>query len=246
MWNLIRSLLFGAQPDSARREGPANADPTRRHDSNNPQPSQPAAHVPAVLRDQIQRILATDFSTDAARELHNEAVYQTLVLLNDEIEKIRQRANGYPVNPISADVWVTGTQYAGLACALTQHFQAAGWLKREETASGLWAKATLAVTSHYHHLVGPAMLANAACHERLGNLSRAAEMYTGVVRDFAVFADEWQAEAAAQTGNDRTSLECLKTAVERMLDLGHATIEQRDLKALRAAIDDILCRPPAE
>ena len=69
-------------------------------------------------------ILSLDLATKEARELHSEQVYNALMQLNREIELVEQRANGYPANPIGADVWMAGAGHANLASALTDHFKA--------------------------------------------------------------------------------------------------------------------------
>ena len=137
-------------------------------------PVQEAGH----LRDELQRVLETDFSDQTSRERYGEWVLETLCALEEAISRVQEMARGYPERPVSADVWMTGAEYSTVARALTAHFKEAGWVQREESASGLWAKVTVAVNSHYCHLVGPAMLANADCHRRLLNTERAVELYT--------------------------------------------------------------------
>ncbi|MEZ6058028.1 MAG: hypothetical protein R3C01_15115 [Planctomycetaceae bacterium] len=170
-------------------------------------------------------------------------VLNTLRHLDAEVENVRQQANGYPANSISALVWVNGAGYGNLACALTHHFRNAGWLKREENASALWAKATLSVCSHYHHMVGPAMLANADCHDRLGNTERATLMYEGVVKDFAFIADNWLNDSDPPHDVDRLALESLQTAMERLLSRGARDLDGIDISRLQSQVLQILSRP---
>jgi hypothetical protein len=201
------------------------------------------------LKAQVTEILNLDLSSEPSRKQYSEQVFSTLQQLNTEIEKIRQLANGYPANPISASIWFSGAGYSNLAHALTEHFRAAGWLKREETASALWAKATLAVNSHYHHLVGPAMLANADCQERLGNVERAANIYVSVVKDFIFLIDDWMSETVAPIDEERIALSSLDTAVSRLLFLGEKDIETIDyteiidLNNVHSKLERILSRP---
>lgn len=220
IWNQLQELLFGR--------------------------AQPAPQPPLSFEtagQQVQPILELDLSTAAARERHSETVLQVLRLLDTEIEQVRILADGYPEKPISAAVWMNGAGYSSLARALTEHFKSAGWLHREETASALWAKATLAVNSHYHHLVGPAMLANADCHERLGNAARAAEMYSSVIKDFMSLAEAWRDDPDSPDEDDRAALACLKTAASRMEALGHETVDHQELAAVVTTVDRILSRP---
>lgn len=164
-------------------------------------------------------------------------------LLDKEIEQVRQLANGYPANPISAaDVWMAGAGYSDLARALAGHFKRAGWLQREGNACSLWAKATLSVNSHYHHLVGPAMLADADCQERLGNLVRAATLYTCVVKDFIFLAGGRFDETATPTEEDKISLRCLSTAVNRLLAQGENQVDNHELVEVQSKIESLLAR----
>lgn len=220
MWKWIRSLFGGAAPSKA----PVDFE---------------------TLRSQVENILRLDLTSDAARETNGDLVINVLRCLDTEIESVSQQANDYPANPISALVWMNGTGYGYLACALTHHFRDAGWLKHEENASALWAKAILAVCSHYHHMVGPAMIANADCHDRLGNATWATQMYGSVVKDFAFIADNCFNESEAPSDEDRLALESLQTGTERLLSRGTHELDGIDLTALQSKISSILSRPSA-
>lgn len=192
------------------------------------------------IKAEVEGIIRLDLVSEAAREANGDRVLDVLRHLDSEIESVRQQANGYPANHISALVWMNGAGYGNLARALTQHFQNAGWLKREENASALWAKATLAVCSHYHHMVGPAMIANADCHDRLGNTSCATQMYGGVVQDFAFIADELLHEGEPPSDEDRGALEPLNIAAKRLLSRGIDAVGGIDVPSLRSKISKIL------
>jgi hypothetical protein len=209
-----------------------------KESSNTPAPADFDA-----IKSQVEQVLELDLASDDSRDEHDDFVLNVLRRLDAEIEDIRQQANAYPANPISALVWMNGAGYGNLACALTGHFHNAGWLKREENASALWAKVTLAVCSHYHHMVGPAMLANADCHDRLGNGDRATEMYGGVVKDFAFLADDWANESDSPHDEDRLALESLQTAVERLLARGISELDGIDLTSIQEQTESVLSRP---
>lgn len=196
-----------------------------------------------VIKSEVDQILGLDLLSDSSREEHGEAVLNVLRRLDKEIESVRKQANGYPENPVSALVWMNGAGYGNLACALTGHFKKAGWLKLEENASALWAKATLAVCSHYPHMVGPAMLANADCHDRLGSADRATAMYGGIVKDFAFIAYDWVNETDSPHEEDRIALESLQTAVERLLIRGINDLDGIDLLSIQRQTETILKRP---
>jgi hypothetical protein len=195
-----------------------------------------------AIKSDVENVLRLDLASGAARESNRDVVIGVLKRLDIAVEAIRQQANGYPENPISAAVWLNGAGYANLACALTQHFKEAEWLEREENASMLWAKATLAVCSHYHHMVGPAMLANADCHDRLGNAERAAEMYRGVVKDFAFLVENYSADEEPPDDDNRTAIESLRAAIDRLMCRGSSELDGIDLELLREQTEAVLAR----
>jgi hypothetical protein len=84
------------------------------------------------IKGEVEAILKLDLSAESARKEHGEMVLRVLNRMLVEITTVEDRANGYPHNPIAADVWMAGVGYSNLACALTEHFKKAGWLKREE------------------------------------------------------------------------------------------------------------------
>lgn len=198
------------------------------------------------IKSEVEGILKLDLSSDIARAANSELVLSVLRHLDAAIEIVRQRANGYPANPISAAMWFDGVDYGNFADALTHHFWNVGWLEREENASALWAKAMLAVCSHYHHMVGPAMLANADCHDRLGNVDRATQMYGAVVKDFTCIVDYWANKTDMPTKENRLALESLLFATERLLSRGFQRLDEIDLLSLKLQISNILSHPSAK
>ncbi len=185
----------------------------------------------------VENLLAQDYSSRTERSAQDAQIIDALQRLDKEIEAIREQANGD--GTLSTQVWLNGVGYANLCRKLTLHLRGADWLLREENASALWAKATLAVSSHYHHLVGPAMLANADCQERLGNAARAAQMYRAVVGDFEFLVDEDRPDGPLDE-DERTAIESLRTAADRLLALGAAGNQQERLVAIRKNADSVL------
>lgn len=223
MWNWIRKVL-GAKGDADRAAGARNFE---------------------EIKAAVERILALELSTEAARREQGEFTRNILLRLDKEIESARQRAEGFPAKPIAGDVWFAGVGYSGLARDLAVHFKRAGWLEREEPASALWAKATLAVCAHYPHLVGPPILASADCHERLGDTDRAALLYKSVVKDFACLLEVAEAESGGLADEDRIALESLRQATDRLLASGETRIASVDLLSLRSRAQSLLTRPSA-
>lgn len=191
------------------------------------------------LRDDVQTILECPLDSSAEREAIDGRIMTVLETLGAEIGRIREQGKDAPgISGLSGDDWVAGIGCADQACALYEHFDGAGWTERAENASALWAQAVLAVCPHYHHMVGPAMIANARCHEALGNAVRADSMYRAVLGDFEQLVDEFEAFDAL--GNeDRAAIESLDTAIERLLALGALT-DRSNLEALRTRTQSLL------
>jgi hypothetical protein len=171
-----------------------------------------------------------------------ESAMQALKALQCECLRVRENAKDYPANPIIADVWlegaVLGVMAEGLAALLNQR----GLTDLEEKAHTLRCMAVLAVQSHYHHIVGPAMLARAECNERLGNAQLAGQICQAVVADLTQIVDEWAGTGEAPTDVDRISLECLLRAVEGVLRLRPAGTDLRAMEDLHLRCAGVLAR----
>lgn len=235
IWTRILNLF---RPADARPTGvtatPATpvAEKTSRDDA-----------IDQALADRVDALLELDVGDTRVREEHRANVFALLVDIDRRIDWVKDNANGYPNGPISGNVWFAGYRMATLAERLTGYFKTAGWLGNEANAAGLWAKATLSVCSHYHNMVGPAMLAAADCAERRGDSKDAISSYNAVVADFTWLSDEWSQETEAPPEDQRVALCCLKTAAERLIVLDAA--EERSpaqLAELIATLEAILSR----
>lgn len=192
------------------------------------------------IKPDVERLLGESFATEEDKRTNNERVVSVFERLQSEIERIKVEANGYPAATISAEVWLDGAGYAELCRKLFEHFRSADWLDREENASALWARATLAVCSHYHHLVGPAMLANADCHERLGNNDHAAAMYRAVIADFRMFLEDDYTEQSLGD-EERIAIDALKSAAHRLIEMGGSDDDdKKELEKIRAEANALL------
>ncbi|MFM7928367.1 MAG: hypothetical protein ACKO9Q_11695 [Pirellula sp.] len=195
------------------------------------------------INPKIERILSLELWSEEARQEHKEFVYRTLCELASEIEKVWNAAGDYPEGVISGNVWLTGTGYASHAKDLTKHFAKNGWLKNEANASLLWVQATMAVCSHYHDLVGPAMNANADCHRRLGDIDRAVEMWTAVVKDFGFLLEGYDQDSDGPEDDARVAIESLRESCLALQAEGKKTIDSFKLGKLVSKANDILSRP---
>lgn len=185
------------------------------------------------IQAEVQKILTIDFSSETARKSNEKQVHRAMEAIRGQIRTLDRETD-----------WLTGAGFSAMAQALTMHFGKSNWLKFEEIASELWGRAVLTVCGHYHHMVGPAMLANARCQEKLGNFDRARLAYTCVVKDFAFLVDDWisATEAPPDDDDDRMSLKCLQTSVNYLLSRGITKIDHIKLTSLKRQIDDIFAR----
>ena len=188
------------------------------------------------LQQLLRKILERDLSASGQREANTEMVYKFLNKLDQRIARL----NGfsYLETPGNAACWRDGVSYAEMAQILAQHLHNASWLKQEEIATALWAKATLQLQSHYHHVVGPAMIAWGNCHERLGNAGRAKQIYAVVIADFAWIADKWKSNMAFSE-NNLSALRCLKVALEKTLSIRTSVENASQLTTLLSKVQRI-------
>lgn len=155
---------------------------------------------------------------------------------------VRASANDYPIKPIRGDVWFQGTELAMIAEILATALKQKEWYDLEEHAHSIRCAATLAVQSHYHNFVGPAMIARADCNERLEKNEFALQLYRAVVADFSWIAEEWIDAAGPPSEEDRCSLECLATAIDRVVALQPHPPDELKLQAVLAMARKVLER----
>ena len=166
---------------------------------------------------------------------------EILAALHNKCTQVARDAGGYPDNPIRGDVWIDGASLAPVAERLAQLLRARGATDLERQAHVIRCRAVLAVQSHYHDVVGPAMLSRADCEERLGETAAALACYDAVVDDFSFIVEECEAGCDGPGRADRASLECLGEAILRR----RALSDQPVLEALGRRVAALLERAPA-
>ena len=241
MWNRLKKLFSNKSTETATEQSgrPPCAPPL--------EPAVPAEPTPPVLafdnaRPEVEAFLKLDISSAKADSEKGEQAKSVMKKMAIDIDQIERAARGNPENAIDTGLWLSGSGYGNLAQELTDRFRESGWLDHEQFASALWARSTLAVNATFHHLVGPAMLANADCQQRLGNTDRATYIYTSVFKDFVFLIATWQQNPAAPDGDDKAAIECLRTAIEKLTALGNSEVEGTDLKTTGEHVLQILER----
>lgn len=193
------------------------------------------------IRQAIQDFAQTP--VDGAAKSVQALAKQTLRTVEKACLEVKEKAGKYPENTIRADVWLDGAALGPLAGWMAQLLQERGLYHLEENAHTLRCMAVLAVQSHYHHIVGPAMLARAECNERLGNHDLAVKLYRAVIADFTWIVDEWIDETESPNEEDRESLAYLSQAIERTLALQPQAGDALDLFRILAQCKTVLAHP---
>jgi hypothetical protein len=190
----------------------------------------------------IAALDASDGDGPAARQLAETALRQLGVKggrLREQAEEESDAGGGR-----SGALYLGAVQLAELCEALAPRLRARGLLREERSACSMRAALVTRVQGHYPHLVGPAMLAEADCLERLGERDEARQRYAAVTRDFAWLVDEY-ADDETLHAESRTELESLLRAIERYQALGGPPLEGLDAAALAARTQAMLARPTA-
>lgn len=167
---------------------------------------------------QCKRILRSDVSLDS-RAKTSSLVFSALESLDDELKRLAS-------NSPNASQWFDGTGCVQQIELVTRHFHDAGWVKAEERASSIWCRLVLTVAPDYRDLVGPAMISNASCHHRMGNLKRATELWECIVRDFACNAH------LTSNGDDAIASQALVTAAVALRRQGIECVDEIRLQDL--------------
>lgn len=170
------------------------------------------------------------------------ALCDAVAAVSASVESLEILANGYPRNPIQASVWLDGVELASLAHRVALIAREKDETELEEKALSSRARATLAVQSHYHHIVGPAMLDHVDCLLRLGRPEQALENLIAVIADFTPILEESEADDEEVCQEYRCALICLKDAAELRMRLGDAE-RTPILCDLPRRVDAVLARP---
>ena len=132
----------------------------------------------------------TDSFLDVKKEnihLHMDSLNELVKSMSSVVKDIKKQSNDYPNNSINAKVWLDGFSLIESARLLYEYLNQTSLTSYTERAADLWAESTLIVCSHYHHMVGPSMIAAAEMKEKVGDLDTALIYYNAVIDDFKDF-----------------------------------------------------------
>ncbi len=153
----------------------------------------------------------------------HEELNNCLKIMEKEAKRIHAQANGYPNSTIRMDVWFDGVTLANCGEALANFLSDKDFLEEQAKATNLWVNAVLSVCSHYHHMVGPAMIANAEINERMGNSEYTEAAYSAVLQDFECILEYAEDDEYKPEGDDLVALQSLETAATRLIKLNEAS-----------------------
>jgi len=184
------------------------------------------------VNNRLEKVLASDLSklVDSKEQLD-----ELLELMENEVKRIRSQANGYPNATIAGDVWFDGAALAEHGEALANFLPEEKFLEEKAKATIIWTGAVLSVCSHYHHMVGPAMIANAKISEKMGNMDYAKGAYSAVLQDFECILEYAEEDDTKPIGEDLVAIQSLESAAKRLVELN-------DITGVNAASSEILER----
>ncbi len=168
-----------------------------------------------------------DFNTAKAMISRLDALYKVgdpieardhgldvLRFLDNQAKVLSANANDYPENPTTADIFMDGVGLANQAEIAAAIFRIHDAAEFELHATRICANMTCSVQGHYHHVVGPRMVAFMDCLLRQDDVATALAVSEAIVADFDWILEDWEAEMQAPTDEDRISLESLQSALE--------------------------------
>jgi hypothetical protein len=173
---------------------------------------------------ELEEIVDAILNMDSATLQQNINLLDScLKLMEFEVLRVDEQAASYPDCPIKAGVWMDGATLADCGEALAGYLSDKDLLAQQAKATDLWTCATLSVCSHYHHLVGPAMIANAAINERTGNIEYSKTAYSSILQDFECILELVEASGEHPVDENAIALESLKAAATRLVELDELT-----------------------
>lgn len=158
---------------------------------------------------------------DADDENAPRGADSVLNFMLSQLRQLDELSNGYPRNPIAANVWTDGASLARVGDELSDELGRRNLTEREELATRIAAGMACRVMSHYPEEIFPRVLRNARCREALGHLADAAQSYGSIVADFDQLGLAELLDGAADdvSDSDVLILESVRVAALRLSEL---------------------------
>ncbi len=167
-----------------------------------------------VLNAKVQAL--TDMGAEELQQ-HLKQLDECIGELQSEVEKVVQKNSP---GALIRSGWIEGAHLSEHSQTLAHHLEDKALPRQHRAAASCWVNAVLAVNSHYHHLVGPAMIYNARLAEEDGELELAQRAYSAVIQDFSCLLDGKAQHAASCEADSETAIDCLEEAARRYAALG--------------------------
>jgi len=178
--------------------------------------------------------------TEQVLDLDRSAIHSNIKLIDEclvSLEKASARLNPPKkrwslFQSARGGNWLMGAGIANCAAQVSYKLEDMNLLDLEERSVNVWGSSILAVCSHYHHMVGPAMIAAAKIAERRENPERVKQLCNAVIEDFQTILEQCEDDGRCpdKDEEDYTSLQSLEFAVQKFIDLGEADEKTVQLK----------------
>jgi len=162
-----------------------------------------------------------------------EDVTQIEVFLKDlevEVSSVEKKAKGV----MRGDIYFNGAALLDISQAISHRLENLAGFEQHYSTS------VLSIAAHYHHLVGPAMIANGNAKEKIHNIEYSKKVYRAIVSDFTVILDRTKNEEYRPFQEDLVSIECLDMAVQKLISF--EVKEAPTLKKLSSVIAGVLAK----
>ena len=138
--------------------------------------------------------------------------------------------------------WFEGAGIGNCGAVVTNYLDDKNLIEYQERSAKVWAQAILKVCGHYHHMVGPAMVANAKISEKQGNIDRVKEICKAIVQDFEtpLVQCEKHEFKPDREDEDFESIKSLEYALDKLIKYGEGT---KKLDALEDRVRKIWLKP---
>lgn len=193
-----------------------------------------------ALKSQVEGFVAL---SEYELEEEIEDIRTCLSYMEDQSIRIKKESNGYPNTAIDAGVWMDGYLLINYSEALAFFLSDKPYVKEEARSTKIWSDTVFSVCSHYHHFVGPAMIASANVAIKQGDLEYAKKAYSAVITDFLGVLESVEKEQECPNKDDEVSLDALRLAVQGKLNSPDSDEEISTLTSLEQRIKLIFDRP---
>jgi hypothetical protein len=157
----------------------------------------------------------------------------------DDLKSEAQHLASISKGAMRGDLYFNGAALLEIGEAMSRRLQGQDDLSQQHfKATSLWVGLVLNIAAHYHHLIGPAMIAMANAGEKIGDTEHTIKACRTVVSDFELILEREEHMEYRPVQENLVSIECLDAAVQKLIF--HQVQEHDDLLTLKQRIDIVL------